>query len=69
MTRRELEMIEMESKLESLMDEVYKDYYSEIGNSQLEEVTQMYDLLAKDESNEVDERVNHIRGAVLKMAQ
>lgn len=69
MTRRELEMIEMDSKLESLMDEVYKDYYSEIGNSQLEEVTQMYDMLAKEESIEVDERAFNIRGAVLKMAQ
>ena len=49
MTKRECEMLEMEKKLESLMDEVWKDYYSEIGNAQLEETNNMFDHLCKEE--------------------
>ena len=49
MTKKECEMLEMEKKLDSLMDEVWKDYYSEIGNAQLEETNNMFDYLCKEE--------------------
>lgn len=49
MTKRECEMLEMEKKLEALMDEVWKDYYSEIGNSQLEETNNMFDHLCRED--------------------
>ena len=67
MTKKELEILEMEHKLNYLMDEVVADYYSDIGDAQLDEINDFFDLLVQDRAT--DE--NHLQRVkeVFKLTQ